>query len=259
MFLSPSRKHLAAYELSAKNVKIIEKNEVLNALITSILYRATRTPLIISFLNAHALNLAMKSESFFMTLKSSNFLFRDGSGMRLLYSALKLEAGLNLNGTDLIPKILSSSKQEKFHLYLIGTNTKNLQLACSKLIEAGFPTIALADGFREFEHYLKIIPKTSTENRIFLLGMGMPKQEEFSIILKNHINSGLIVNGGAFIDFQSGEISRAPQLFRTLGIEWLFRLYSEPRRLFSRYVFGNTEFLLRIPFILKAKKTQENI
>lgn len=259
MILYPSKKHLRAFELVVKKVQRIEREVDLNELISSILSRAKHDPLVLSFLNAHGLNLAVKSESFSNALETSDFLFRDGSGMRILYNALKLSAGLNLNGTDLIPKLLSSTKENRFHVYLIGTCTKNLQLASNRLTEIGVPTTAVADGFKDVNYYLNNISKTSSENRIFLLGMGMPKQEEFSTLLKKHIENGLIINGGAFIDFQSGEITRAPQLLRKLGLEWLYRLVTEPRRLFSRYVFGNTAFLLRIPFILKAQKIQKEI
>jgi N-acetylglucosaminyldiphosphoundecaprenol N-acetyl-beta-D-mannosaminyltransferase len=55
----------------------------------------------------------------------------------------------------------------------------------------------------------------------------------------------VIVCGGAIVDFIGGKVSRAPNLVRTLGMEWLYRLYLEPKRLFKRYVVGNPLFLWR--------------
>jgi exopolysaccharide biosynthesis WecB/TagA/CpsF family protein len=75
--------------------------------------------------------------------------------------------------------------------------------------------------------------------------MGMPKQEAVAARLANSGVPCLIVCGGAILDFLGGKVSRAPQWMRRLGCEWVFRLISEPKRLFTRYVVGNPMFLLR--------------
>jgi exopolysaccharide biosynthesis WecB/TagA/CpsF family protein len=75
--------------------------------------------------------------------------------------------------------------------------------------------------------------------------MGMPKQEIVAARLAASGVPCLIVCGGAILDFLGGKVSRAPQWVRGLGCEWVFRLLSEPKRLFSRYVVGNPLFILR--------------
>jgi len=71
------------------------------------------------------------------------------------------------------------------------------------------------------------------------MAMGMPKQEEVSVRLREALaHPVLIVNGGAILDYIGGKVPRAPRLMRQVGMEWLFRLAVEPRRLFSRYVLG---------------------
>jgi hypothetical protein len=66
----------------------------------------------------------------------------------------------------------------------------------------------------------------------------------------------LIVCGGAIIDFMGGKTARAPQWMRKTGIEWVFRLLLEPRRLFQRYVVGNPVFLARAFAMARATIAQ---
>jgi N-acetylglucosaminyldiphosphoundecaprenol N-acetyl-beta-D-mannosaminyltransferase len=76
--------------------------------------------------------------------------------------------------------------------------------------------------------------------------MGMPRQEEVAAGLREVLSHPcLIVCGGAIIDFLGGKTPRAPLWMRKTGMEWVYRLALEPRRLFQRYVIGNPLFLTR--------------
>jgi len=76
-----------------------------------------------------------------------------------------------------------------------------------------------------------------------ILAMGMPKQEILAEFIKKEISaSGLIISGGAIIDFYAQRQPRAPKLVRELSLEWFYRLLKEPKRLFKRYVFGIPKF-----------------
>ena len=78
--------------------------------------------------------------------------------------------------------------------------------------------------------------------------MGMPRQENLGIKIKKHFvnHSGLIINGGGVVDFISKRKRRAPLFIRRIGMEWLFRLIIEPKRLFNLYVIVIPIFFFRI-------------
>jgi exopolysaccharide biosynthesis WecB/TagA/CpsF family protein len=77
--------------------------------------------------------------------------------------------------------------------------------------------------------------------------MGMPRQEQLAQQLRSTAsNSPLIICGGAILDFLGGKVGRAPRWMQAIGVEWLYRLYREPKRLFKRYVLGNPVFMLRL-------------
>jgi len=76
-------------------------------------------------------------------------------------------------------------------------------------------------------------------------------QEKWIHKHKSKVDSNLIIGVGGLFDFYSGDKKRAPMWMRKLGMEWMYRLYLEPGRLWRRYIVGNPMFIFRV---LKWKK-----
>jgi N-acetylglucosaminyldiphosphoundecaprenol N-acetyl-beta-D-mannosaminyltransferase len=74
------------------------------------------------------------------------------------------------------------------------------------------------------------------------VGLGAPKQERWMAAHLGRIKAPVMLGVGAAFDFHAGLLKRAPRLFQRAGLEWLFRLLMEPRRLWRRYLRANTEF-----------------
>jgi exopolysaccharide biosynthesis WecB/TagA/CpsF family protein len=204
--------------------------------------------LIVSFVNAHAVNLAIREPSFHSDLCRADFLLRDGVGVSLLYRAASMSAGANLNGTDFIPVLLSSSVRLRVAVW--GTKEPNLGLSVERIQSLGHSVVSVLDGFHDAERYVSEFAKIDAD--IVMLGMGMPKQEMLSVLLKEVLpvrDGCLIICGGAVLDFLSGNIARAPDIYIKLKLEWLYRMVQEPRRLWRRYLLGNILFLYRVLLI----------
>lgn len=208
-------------------------------------------PYVVSFVNVHAFNLSKKSKPLRESLYASDVILRDGIGLRLFYGMNGMEPGLNMNGTDLIPEILGSAEKSK-HIALYGTASPWLDNAAKLIREMGFNQVDTIDGFQSDDTYLNHATETNPD--IIVLAMGMPKQEAISIKLRDALNNQpcLIINGGAILDFLSQRYPRAPMFFQKTGIEWLYRLTREPKRLWRRN-FGNFTFLSEALF-LKGKR-----
>jgi N-acetylglucosaminyldiphosphoundecaprenol N-acetyl-beta-D-mannosaminyltransferase len=201
-------------------------------------------PRILAFVNAHAMNAAAISRKFFNALISADLLLRDGIGMALLLRLLNQPPGLNLNGTDLIPKILRRYGGRTIALF--GTQDPYLERACAVVASRIAPGVRCigAHGFLDTACYVHLA--AAHRPAIIVLGMGMPRQEEVAVALRAAIGFPcLIICGGAIIDFLGNKTSRAPAWVRRAGFEWLYRLALEPRRLFRRYVIGNPLFIAR--------------
>lgn len=203
-----------------------------------------QTPCVLAFVNAHAMNLVASSEAFATNLLQADVLVRDGTGMAKLFKMLNVAAGENLNGTDLIPRLIRSFNGKK--IALLGTQEPFLSSARVKILQelAQDSEIHIKDGFQPISDYVSFCNQIAPD--MVVLGMGMPKQEAAARVLREQLSYPcLIVCGGAIIDFLGGKVSRAPAWVRKSGLEWVYRLLLEPRRLFKRYVIGNPLFLIR--------------
>jgi N-acetylglucosaminyldiphosphoundecaprenol N-acetyl-beta-D-mannosaminyltransferase len=200
---------------------------------------------VISFVNAHAVNLACNDAKFFRVLMSADLLLRDGLGAQILMRAIGRRPGINMNGTDFIPQILNASRSIPIALY--GSSADVAATVATKLRNAGATQVTHCDGYQSLEHYVQKIE--IDQPSVVVLGMGMPKQELIAdAITKASAQAILVINGGAILDFMSGRIKRAPAPMRRFGLEWIFRLCLEPRRLWRRYLIGNVIFLARACF-----------
>lgn len=83
---------------------------------------------------------------------------------------------------------------------------------------------------------------------VLLVAMGVPLQEKWIYRHRAELKCGVALAVGGLLDFVSERIPRAPLWMRRCGIEWCYRLYREPVRLFRRYVIGNPLFTLRLLF-----------
>ncbi|WP_396267785.1 WecB/TagA/CpsF family glycosyltransferase [Ideonella sp.] len=201
-------------------------------------------PTVMAFVNAHAMNSVVGHQRFGEALAGADLLLRDGAGMRLLLLMLGRHPGVNLNGTDLIPKLLERYEGRRVALY--GTVEPYLSKAARYVQRdlAHGAQMFTCHGFGSAADYVGQAQRDRPD--IIVLGMGMPKQETIAAELRRQLQYPcLIVCGGAIIDFMGDRFDRAPMWMRRCGLEWLFRLQREPKRLFKRYVIGNPAFLLR--------------
>ncbi len=202
--------------------------------------KAASFPTVVSFINAHTMNIAREDRVLFEDLLDSSMLLRDGIGMSILLRLVGKSPGLNSNGTDLIPKIASGFKGRP--VALLGTEDAYALGAADYARRAGCEVVLVENGFQQPEVYVEEVQETRPE--LVVLGMGTPKQERVAQIIARNVDYPVvIVNGGAILDRWAGRFRRAPVLIRRLGAEWLYRLALEPRRLWRRYLIGNWRFL----------------
>jgi exopolysaccharide biosynthesis WecB/TagA/CpsF family protein len=249
---------LMKYQYHMRGASVIKKltlvrDEAEHALIVDALQKPGQ-PLIVSFLNAHAFNMAWNESDFRRSLIESDILLRDGIGVSVLLKLLRIAPGINMNGTDLIPKVLAHCGGS---VALVGTREPMLTEAAARMAAEGIAVCAKMDGFQPAARYVELVRRMRPA--VVVLAMGMPKQEYVAQALKEAINwPCLIINGGAILDFLSGRVKRAPRLMQQVRMEWVFRLAQEPRRLFRRYVLGNGVFLFRSFRIWRSSARQRS-
>jgi exopolysaccharide biosynthesis WecB/TagA/CpsF family protein len=205
--------------------------------------RTVSKPFVISFLNAHAFNLSWKNAAFADSLCHSDILLRDGIGISLMMRALNLTPGFNMNGTDLIPYIVTQFAGKR--IAVCGTQEPYLTKAAGQIQGLGGKVVLTMDGFLDAGDYVEGVRKSSPD--LVILGMGMPKQESVAMLLARQLSAPVVImNGGAILDFWAGRFPRAAPIWQKLRLEWLFRLIQEPRRLWRRYILGGIVFVIHM-------------
>ena len=198
-----------------------------------------------AFINAHCLNIAYKNREYKKVLNSCSAVFADGIGAKIGAKMLGYEVEENVNGTDMFPLLA----QKPYRIYLLGgapgVAVKALEKARALNGKADFA--GCADGFfREKSEEAVFAEIKALQPDIVLVAMGVPKQEMW---INEHLKDlpGCVAIGvGGLLDFVSERIPRAPMWMRKSNIEWCYRLYNEPIRLFKRYIIGNPLFILRV-------------
>jgi len=202
----------------------------------------------IHLVNAYSVVLSRFQRNFGRILQN-DVLICDG---KPLYLYLKIQnSAITYNrGSDLMRRYFDINSDSSRHFLLGGTN-ETLEQLCKGMI-GEYPNLiicgTLSPKFGDFDSKeIREIASIVEKNRptIIWVGLGTPKQDYFIHELAKYTKAQIIGVGAAF-DFLSALKMEAPKLFRTFGIEWLFRLFSEPRRLWKRYLIGNALFIIVI-------------
>jgi N-acetylglucosaminyldiphosphoundecaprenol N-acetyl-beta-D-mannosaminyltransferase len=209
---------------------------------------ANNQQLSISFINAHCYNVLSKDDEYKNHISNSfDLVLNDGIGVKIGAKLKKINVEHNLNGTDFIPAVLKKTNKAS-KAFFLGAGEGVAKKAASLMNESlGFEKVCASHSgyFDKDQTIVDIINESGAE--ILIVGMGVPYQEKWISENKHKMTLvKVLIAGGAVIDFMSGRVKRAPRLFRSLGLEWLFRLLNEPRRLFKRYVWGNFLFFINI-------------
>ncbi len=195
--------------------------------------------------NAHSLNLSHVDPSYRDALNRADCVVRDGIGIEMAGKLLKSPFGYNFIGTDLLPRLFNESTEE-VRVFLYGATERSNQGARDR-IARDHPKIKVVggiDGFVSEEAAIEAIRASGAQ--LLLVALGQPKQEMFLDAHAGSLGVKLSVGVGAFFDFLSGEVSRAPNWVLKSKSEWIYRLFKEPKRMFSRYIVGNPKFLWRV-------------
>lgn len=206
-------------------------------------------PALIAYANAHTLNLACSDAGYAAVLRRAAIVLNDGSGIALAARIGGERFPANLNGSDFNPAILGLSAEKGWPVYFLGAKPGVAARAAGAMRQR-YPGLIVAgcrDGYWPPGESAGVASTIEASGAaVVMAAMGNPLQEKW---LDEHLagtGARLGVGVGAFFDFAAGEVPRAPAWMNRWGVEWMFRLAREPRRLWRRYVVGNPLFLARV-------------
>ncbi|MBL8683719.1 MAG: WecB/TagA/CpsF family glycosyltransferase [Myxococcales bacterium] len=203
---------------------------------------------VVHFVHPHAVNLAASDASLRAHLQRADIVLPDGVGLRIASGLLGTPLVHNVNGTDLLPLLCEALVRAGVKLSLIG-GAPGVAEACREKLTERYPGLVwgeVAHGFIRDEARDAVLARVRRAGGVVLVGMGTPIQERWTWEHLARIDGVTVVTVGGLFDFYSGSVRRAPQALREVGLEWLWRLWCEPRRLAARYLLGNPLFLARV-------------
>ena len=198
-----------------------------------------------AFINAHCLNLAYLDISYRKVLNECSVVFADGIGAKIGAAMLGFKVEENVNGTDMFPLLA----QRSYRIYLLGGSPEVAKTALAKARALGGEAdfVGCADGFFKEKSEAEVFAElASLKPDLILVAMGVPKQEMWINNNLARLPEAVAIGVGGLLDFVSERIPRAPLWMRKANMEWCFRLYCEPVRLFKRYIIGNPLFIARV-------------
>jgi N-acetylglucosaminyldiphosphoundecaprenol N-acetyl-beta-D-mannosaminyltransferase len=200
------------------------------------------------FVNADCVNIAFRDARYRTLLNGNDFTLADGIGVKLAGRILNQSIRQNVNGTDLFPRLCQSVAEHKLRLFLLG-GRPGVPETVLEWIGKNYPQAevrGVRNGYFEEGEEAETIQRIAASGAdLLLVAFGAPKQDLWIQENLPKLGVKLAMGVGGLFDFYSGRIPRAPLWVREIGMEWFFRFYCEPRRMFRRYFAGNVVFLVR--------------
>jgi N-acetylglucosaminyldiphosphoundecaprenol N-acetyl-beta-D-mannosaminyltransferase len=198
--------------------------------------------------NVHMIMEAYDSDDFRKIVNNADIVTPDGMPLVLLLRILGLKNQSRVYGPTLMKNICEASARLGVFVGFYGSTPQTLKALVHKLtsripnLKVGYtyspPFRSLA--LEEDETIVKEI--NASKIKILFVGLGCPKQEQWMASHHGRVKAVMIGVGAGF-DFYAGTVKQAPKWMMRLGLEWLFRLFMEPKRLWRRYLYNNPRFL----------------
>lgn len=209
--------------------------------------KTERIPKLAFSMNGQALSLAETNADFGMAMKKADYIQADGQS---LVFASRLLSGNPLPEriatTDFFHDAAKVAEENGLRFYLLGAKKEVINKAVEN-IKKMYPELVVAgyrDGYFKKEDEAAICREiVNLKTDVLWIGLGKPSEQYFCLRNKDNLKGvGWVKTCGGLFDFLAGKNKRAPLFMQKLGLEWLFRLALEPKRLFYRYFTSNFHF-----------------
>ncbi len=191
-----------------------------------------------------------KNEKLREAYQKAALVLTDGQPLIWISKLLKCPIKEKISGSDLFPHLCERSAQKGWRVYLLGAAPGVARKAAENL-RGRYPGLQIvgtsspAYGFEKDEQQKQKIWSDIRRARpdILIMAFGTPKQELFLLESRKELEGILAFGLGASLDFMAGTAKRAPLWMQRCGLEWLYRLLREPRRLYRRYLIQDSKIV----------------
>ena len=182
--------------------------------------------------------------------KDADLILTDGMPLIWISKMKKNPIKEKVSGSDLFPKVCDLASKNGYKVFLLGAAEGvaakaaiNLERKYKGLNIVGTysPSYGFENKKEEIDNIIKMINEVKPD--ILAVGLGAPKQEKFLYRYRKELNVPVSLAIGASIDFEAGNVTRAPIWMQKRGLEWFYRLIKEPKRMYKRYLVDDIKIL----------------
>lgn len=225
--------NLSKQETIDKIVKLIRGNEPVQHIVV----------------NANKINMMLKDDHLKQIISSSPLVNADGASILLAGKLLNRPFKERVTGIDLFYSLLKICEEEGFRPYFFGADEIIINELVKK-VKIEYPNLEIA-GYRngyfsDDESYQIAVEINNSKADVLFVGFSSPKKEFWINKYREVMNVPFSMGVGGTFDVYTGKTTRAPMWMQKVGLEWFHRLVLEPRRMFKRYLVGNSEFIYNL-------------
>jgi N-acetylglucosaminyldiphosphoundecaprenol N-acetyl-beta-D-mannosaminyltransferase len=199
--------------------------------------------------NVHAVMESRRSSAFRRVLNQAGMVTPDGMPLVWLLRNAGQTRTSRVYGPDLFELVLSRSQTQPIRHFFYGGAAGVAQKLKSDM-ERRFPGLQVVGTLSPPVGSVEELATSEVADIIngakpdyVWVGLGCPKQEQWMAAMRPLLNASILIGVGAAFDFHTGRVSQAPRWMMRAGLEWLYRLVREPRRLWRRYLIYNPWFV----------------
>jgi N-acetylglucosaminyldiphosphoundecaprenol N-acetyl-beta-D-mannosaminyltransferase len=236
--------------LSGVPVDRMSMEDTVAWVIHALRHRAARPPMLMMGPNAQLITLARRNREFAEALRTADLNVADGISIVMAARLLGRPVQERVAGGELMERLCAEAARNNLSVFFLGGLPHAAELAAVNL-QRRYPALRIAGSYcpaRGFEddsmesaHVRRLLREAAPD--LLYVALGAPKQEIWMHRNCRDLPIGAALSVGAAFDTQAGLRKRAPHWTHSIGMEWLFRLLREPRRLWRRYLLGNPHFL----------------
>jgi N-acetylglucosaminyldiphosphoundecaprenol N-acetyl-beta-D-mannosaminyltransferase len=226
----------------------VDKSALLN-IVRSQVGPKSRSPFLISYANAHCLNMTARDAAFQAALNEFDLIYADGIGAvwaSWIFGGCRLH---KLTGADWIHDFAGMAQSAGWRIFILAGRPGAAEQARENLIAAypGLEIVGAHDGYFEESEEAGVLQAIQAAGPdILFVGMGVPRQEKWILNHQSELPVKICWAVGALFDYVAGLEQRAPAWMRALALEWLWRMLVDPSGKWRRYLVGNPMFLTRV-------------
>lgn len=209
--------------------------------------------------NVHMVVEAERTAQVAQAVRGGDLVVPDGMPLVWLLRKLGYPDQSRISGPDLFRELCAGAAKKNVRVFLLGSSPQTLERMTRKL-EQSLPALRIAGTYSPTYagtisapdlNAIKAIREAQAD--LVFVSLGCPKQETWMAVHRAYLPAVTIGVGAAF-DFEAGTVKRAPAWMQRSGLEWLYRVCAEPRRLWRRYLATNTFFMVRITSLLLRRR-----